>query len=157
MASFWEFRKYLFLRMTSFWKFGVYKFLRIDRKWEKSLGECETNLKLSFHQLPFSSLQTFVPATIWVSLYFLNGAAAWNLFWLKCFCVHKHMQIRMRHSNHNFVACAVFDFMLNTSEYLFGKSKEENMGNKNIVFSTAVRRFDMYKSIWKTEGEKLLC
>ena len=66
----------------------------------------------------------------------------WNLLWWK-YCVHNHMQIRMRHSNHNFVAW---------------KLKEENMANKNIAFSAAVRGFYVYKSIWKPEeGEKLMC
>ena len=33
------------------------------------------------------------------------------------------MQIRLRHLNHNFVAC--FRFMSNISKYSFGKLKEE--------------------------------
>ena len=35
-------------------------------------------------------------------------ALIWNLFWLKCFRIHNHMQIRMRPSNLNFVACVWF-------------------------------------------------
>ena len=71
-----------------------------------------------------------------------NFVLIWNLLWWK-YCVHNHMQIRMRHSNHNFVPW---------------KLKEENMANKNIAFSAAVRGFFVYKSIWKLEeGEKLMC
>ena len=48
--------------------------------------------------------------------------------------------------------------MSNISKYIFGKLKEENMANKDIVFSVAVRGFHVCKSIWKPEGgEKLMC
>ena len=40
----------------------------------------------------------------------------------------------------------------------FKKLKEENMANKIIVFSAALRELIVYKSIWKPgKGEKLIC
>ena len=48
--------------------------------------------------------------------------------------------------------------MSNISKYFFGIIKEENIANKNIVFSATVRGFHEYESIWKPEeGEKLIC
>ena len=52
----------------------------------------------------------------------------------------------------------MLDFMLSISKYIFGKLKEENMANKNVVFSVAVRGLHLYKSIWKLEeGQKPMC
>ena len=46
--------------------------------------------------------------------------------------------------------------MSNISKYIFGKLKEENMVNKNFVFSATVRGFHVNKSVWKPEKDEKL-
>ena len=146
--------------------------MRIGRMWEKTWGSVKkTYWRLQyFTELHFQVLQAIKHQTHYcmppssfdtspsgflsewsLSLWF---SPAWNLFWLKCFCVHSHMQIRLRHSNHNFVTCV--RFYVKHFKIHFWKLKEENMAIKNIAFSAVVREFHVYKKYlgtwrkWKT-------
>ena len=85
----------------------------------------------------------------------MKSILIWNLFWLKWFCVHNHMQIRRKHSNHNFVGCV--QLYVKNFKIFFWRIKE-NMANKNEAFNVAVRGFHVYKIIWKPkDGEKRMC
>ena len=126
MASFWKFREYLFLRMSSFRKFRDFSVYISDSccewslevegcKFVPALNTCrshpsETNFSSTtfffFANIRTNDILIFTLLCQWRGC--IKSALIWNLFWLKGFCVRNQIQIRMRHSNHNFVACVRF-------------------------------------------------